>query len=91
MDDPSYLEKILTETPIVFITTSDGKWRNKIKLPSISPQDGEVIEIFLAIESTFDVIVEFNEEELTLKTGMKSIFKNVYGQWVVIEWMGNAK
>ena len=91
MNDTSYLKDILIETPIVDIITSDAKWRKKIELPSITPKDGEEIRIVFEIKSTFDVIVEFDEEQLTLKTGMKLIFKNVAGQWEVIEWIGNSK
>ena len=91
MDDPSYLEGILTETPIVLIITRNEKWRKKIELPSITPQNGEVIKVFFEIRSTLDVIVEFDKEERTLIKGMKCIFENVAGKWVVIEWIGNLK
>ena len=91
MDNPSYLEDILTETPIVKIITRNGKWRKNIKLPSITPQDGEVIKVFFEIRSTLDVIVEFDEEERTLIKGMKCIFENVAGKWVVMEWIGNSQ
>ena len=91
MDDPLYLQNILTETPIVKIITANGKWREKIKLPYITPQDGEVFKIFFEMNSDLDVIVEFDEENVTLKTGMKCIFENFSGQWLVIEWIGNSK
>ena len=90
MDDPLYLQNILEETPIVKIITANGKWRKKIKLPSITPQDGETIKVFFEIKSTLDVIVEFDEEESTLIKGMKCIFENVSGKWVVKEWIGNS-
>ena len=91
MDEASYLEKILKETPVVKIITANGKWRKKIKLPSMTPQDREVLKILFEINSNVDVIVEFEEEELSLKKGTKCLFENVSGQWKVTECIGNSK
>ena len=83
MDDPSYLKNILSKSPVVNIITRDEAWRREIKLPQIAPQQGEIIRIIFNIKSTLSVLVRFEHEELRLEKGMRRIFENVSGKWIL--------
>ena len=90
MSETSYLKRILRETTIVQVITTNGNWRNRIKLPSINSQDGEVFKILFEIKSTYGVDIEYGKKVVRLETGTQGIFENDFGQWRQTEWQGNT-
>ena len=90
MTDSSYLGNILRETQTVIIKTQDGEWREHFILPSICPKDGEILTVVFDVQSTWGIIVIFEEKRISLTTGSKRIFRNISGQWTS-EWSGNAQ
>ena len=83
MDNPSYLKNILSRTPVVDIITRDGALRREIKLPQITPQQGEIIRVILNVKSTLSVLVRFEKEEFRLEKGMRRTFENISGKWIL--------
>jgi hypothetical protein len=81
LSDPqgTALSEWLANNPMVEIQTADGRWTDRIYLPSAKRFDGKIICV--KADATFKTVIHYAGRQVKISRGTKLLFKCVKGSW----------